>query len=151
MRGPKPLQVIRILAFLSLGAAVALTLFTAVAAAVSPGEGTGAAFIRGALEALGYRHESFGAYEAGEVFGSTLFTVLPPLALLFAARTRRLWLLRIAAVLWVLVAAGLGGWTLLPLIAAVLSFLPSVRRSFREEDVDPLVRDVDAIEASRAV
>ena len=150
MRGPQTLQIIRVFALASLGAAVALTLFTIVAAAVPPGERAVPAFIRGALKELGYRHDSFGAEEAGYVFGGTLVAVFSPLAVLFAVRFRRLWLLRTASVLWVLVAAGLGGWTLVPIVTAILSFLPSVRRYFRQ-DPDHLLGDVEALEVPEAV
>ena len=150
MRGPVPVRLLTVVALISVGAAVLVIAIAFVALVVQPGDGVLSNVVRGALSALGYSHEAFGAYEAGEVFGATFFGAVPPLAVLLAVRFRRLWLLRVAAVLWIIVAVSGGGWTLLPVVAAVLSFLPATRRFFREprrDETDDLLSDLEAPEA----
>ena len=144
MRPPKSLQVIYVLALLSLAGAAVLVLIAFAALMVPPGEGGAAGFMRGALEALGYAHESFGAYEMGTVLGGILFAIAAPLAVFLAVRLQRLWMLRVAAVFWLLISLGGSGWTLIPLVVVVLSFMPSVRRYFRDDE-DPLAGEIDAL------
>ena len=151
MRGPAPVRLLTVLALISVGAAVLIVAVAFAAVLVSPGDGVVANVVRGALSALGYSHEAFGAYEVGEVFGGTAFDALPPLAILLAIRIRRLWLLRTAAVLWVVFAVSNGGWTLLPLVAVVLAFLPPTRRHFRERLEDEGEALINELESPGAV
>lgn len=147
MRGPISVRLLTVLALISIGAAVVIVALALVAVLVPADRGGIADVVRGALSALGYSHGTFGAYEFGEVFGATLFGAVPPLVVLLSIRRRRfLWLLRTATVLWLLIAVSNEGWPLLPLIAAILSFLPATRRFFRDwpnDEAGDILGDLD--------
>ncbi len=130
MKKPLALTLIVILAWIALGASTLICALSLLALAIPPGDGFFAAFVRGGVEALGHDHATFGAYQVGEVFGSTMFAVGSALLLLYAAKSRqRLWLLRAAAIFWAVTAA-VNGQAFLPVIASILSFLPSVRHYY---------------------
>ena len=124
---PLAVKILFTIAWLSVGTSVFIFGISVAAAAVQPGEGVLRAFLGGVVGTLGYEHASFGGYEAGRVTGTLFIAVLPALLLLCAGKYRYLWLIRSAAITWVLFAFVAGSHLLLPFIATLVSFLPSVR------------------------
>jgi len=127
MKKPVSVKAIVVLAWLSIAAALFFVALAIVATAVAPGEGAFAGFLSGALNSLGFDHSSFDLEDAGYMLGSATFAVIPVAFLLFAVKSRRLWLLRSTSVLWLLLAAA-NGVAVIPLVVVILSFIRSVRR-----------------------
>lgn len=126
MRKPIAVKFIVGLAWFTVGIASALIAAAFVAVAVPPGDDVFRSFLAGALDAQGYDHASFKAYDSGVVAGGVGFRTAPAALVLVSLRRGGLSLLRASSVLWLFVSLG-AGQPFIALVVVVLTLLRSVR------------------------
>jgi hypothetical protein len=79
------------------------------------------------LRSGGFAGDQFGAYQAGEMLGAAIVAAVPAALVLWCLSRRRLVALRIAAIVWVLLALRSPQTLPLAVAAIVLALLPSTR------------------------
>jgi hypothetical protein len=131
MKTPGTMKAIMVLVYFQLLIALLISFFSLALVDMWTGDDEFSEYRAAIVQGLGYDPDTYGAYDAGRVLGTTFVAIaLLTLALVFIWR-RRMTLLRVVLSLAVILGFAVGSLPLIQVVTLALTFLPSARTYMR--------------------